>query len=89
MTSSLIDIALAGADQTRAVVMGVGVLDRTGTTFAEQLPGMRAVIVADENTWAAAGPGVEASLRDAGVEPGAGRLSLDPGELFAVRDKVG
>lgn len=30
-----------------------------------------------------------AALRDAGVEPGAGRLSLDPGELYAVRDKVG
>jgi hypothetical protein len=30
-----------------------------------------------------------AALRDAGVEPGAGRLSVDPGELYAVRDKVG
>lgn len=33
--------------------------------------------------------GPAAALRDAGVEPGAGRLSLDPGELYAVRDKVG
>jgi hypothetical protein len=33
--------------------------------------------------------GPAAALRDAGVEPGAGRLSVDPGELYAVRDKVG
>jgi hypothetical protein len=33
--------------------------------------------------------GPAAALRDAGVEPGAGRLSIDPGELYAVRDKVG
>ena len=33
--------------------------------------------------------GPAAALRDAGVEPGAGRLALDPGDLYAVRDKVG
>ena len=29
------------------------------------------------------------ALRDAGVEPGAGRLAVDPGEQYAVRDEVG
>ena len=63
MTSDRIRTALAGADQTKSVVMGVSVLGETGRTFTEFLPGTRAVIVADENTWAAAGPGVAESLR--------------------------
>lgn len=95
MTSSLIDIALAGADQTRAVVMGVGVLDRTGATFAEQLPGMRAVIVADENTWAAAGPAVQASLTEAGIDtdepiiyPGRPVFFADDAAVLALRDRL-
>ncbi len=68
MTTSRIQTALAGADQTKAVVMGVGALELTGATFTEQLPRRRAVIIADENTWAAAGPGARDSLRAAGVD---------------------
>ena len=95
MTSTLIDTALAGADQTRAVVMGVGVLDRTGETFAAQLPGMRAVVVADENTWAAAGPAVQASLVAAGIDtdepiiyPGKPVFFADDAAVLALRDRL-
>lgn len=95
MTSDRIRTALAGADQTKAVVMGVGVLPQTGATFVEHLPGKRAVIVADENTWAAAGPGVEASLRDAGVDldepiifPGSPVFFADDAMVLRVRDML-
>jgi glycerol-1-phosphate dehydrogenase [NAD(P)+] len=93
MTSTRIETALAGAGQTKAVVMGVGVLDRTGATFTEYLPGMRAVIVADENTWGAAGPGVQESLRAAGIDldepvifPGKPVLFADDAMVLRVRD---
>ena len=95
MTSSRIETALAGAGQTKAVVMGVGVLDRTGATFAQYLPGMRAIIIADENTWAAAGPGVQESLRAAGIGhdepvvfPGRPVLFADDAMVLRVRDII-
>jgi glycerol-1-phosphate dehydrogenase [NAD(P)+] len=93
MTSSRIRTALAGAGQTKAVVMGVGVLDETGATFTRYLPDRRAVIVADENTWGAAGPGVEESLRAAGIDldepvvfPGKPVLFADDAMVLRVRD---
>lgn len=93
MTPTRIETALAGAGQTKAVVTGVGVLDRTGTTFAEHLPGRRAVIIADENTWGAAGPGVQESLRAAGIDldepaifPGKPVLFADDAMVLRVRD---
>ena len=93
MASSRLETALAGADQTKAVVMGVGVLDQTGTTFAKHLPGMRAIIVADENTWRAAGPGAQESLRAAGIDlddpvvfPGTPVLFADDAMVLRVRD---
>ena len=55
--------------------MGVGVLGQTGATFAEFLPGKRAIIIADENTWGAAGPGVQASLQ-------AARIDLDESIIY-------
>jgi glycerol-1-phosphate dehydrogenase [NAD(P)+] len=73
--------------------MGVGVLDETGATFAQYLPGRRAVIVADDNTWGAAGSGVEESLRAAGVDldepvvfPGRPVLFADDAMVLRVRD---
>jgi glycerol-1-phosphate dehydrogenase [NAD(P)+] len=93
MATSRIETALAGAGQTKAVVSGVGVLDRIGATFVEYLPGMRAIIVADENTWGAAGPGVRDSLRAAGIEldepvifPGTPVLFADDAMVLRVRD---
>lgn len=96
MPSSRILTALAGAGQTKSVVMGVGVLDQTGATFAEYLPGRRAIIVADENTWGAAGPGVQESLRAAGIDldepvifPGKPVLFADDAMVLRVRDILG
>jgi glycerol-1-phosphate dehydrogenase [NAD(P)+] len=93
MTTSRIETALAGADQTKAVVLGVGALALTGATFRDQLPGRRAVIVADENTWGAAGPGAQESLRAAGVDldepvifPGRPVLFADDATVERVRD---
>jgi glycerol-1-phosphate dehydrogenase [NAD(P)+] len=95
MTSSRIRTALAGAGQTKAVVMGVGVLDKTGATFADFLPGKRAVIIADENTWGAAGPGVQASLRAAAIDldepiiyPGKPVFFADDGAVLRLRDRL-
>ncbi|MFC7580045.1 sn-glycerol-1-phosphate dehydrogenase [Schaalia naturae] len=65
--SDLIRQALADADDTAVVVMGHDVLGETGRVFTELFGGSRAIVVADENTWAVAGDAVTASLRAAGV----------------------
>ena len=61
--------------------MGVDILGRTGSTFASLFPGERAVIVADENTFAAAGEEVRNSLSGAGIE-------LDPAVIYPGRPTV-
>ncbi|MBP8921501.1 MAG: iron-containing alcohol dehydrogenase, partial [Micropruina sp.] len=66
--SDILDRALAAATDTRRIVLGSDVLDRTGPVFAETVPGARATIVADETTWALAGEPVAESLAAAGVE---------------------
>ncbi|WP_040158312.1 sn-glycerol-1-phosphate dehydrogenase [Nigerium massiliense] len=66
--SELIEQALQTATDTKDIVTGSGVVDRAGEVFVKNFPGKRAIIVADENTWAAAGEAVQKSLTDAGVE---------------------
>ncbi len=66
-TSNEFTDALAGASDTRAIVAGLGVLDRTGAVFLDVFGALEAHLVADENTWAVAGEEVVASLREAGV----------------------
>lgn len=68
MADSLIDQAVATATQTNAIVLGEDALAATGRLFADQFPGSRVLVVADENTFAAAGGPVVASLEAAGVE---------------------
>lgn len=68
MASELIATALKTADETKAIAFGDDVLGETGKIFAEQFPGARVLVVADENTFAAAGKEVVASLKDSGVE---------------------
>lgn len=65
--SDLIQKALADADDTKVVVMGHGVLERTGPVFKDLFGDAAAIVVADGNTWEVAGEAVTASLRDAGV----------------------
>lgn len=66
--SELIDKALADCDDTDVVVMGHDVLNQTGPVFKKLFDGSRAILIADDNTWAAAGEKVQDSLREAGVE---------------------
>ena len=60
--------ALAAATETAAMEIGVGILDCVPAMFKEQFPSSKALIVADENTWKAAGEAVYAYLVQAGVE---------------------
>lgn len=82
MSKEMIDEALKHAVDTKACVIGDGVLDQTPALFKTWFPGAaRAVIVADPRTWAAAGEAVEAMLKGAGVE--VGRYILEPdGKTF-------
>lgn len=60
--------ALAAATDTAALEIGIDVLDRVAPMFREQFSAKRALVVADENTWRAAGEAVYAYLQREGVE---------------------
>lgn len=62
-----LDEALRSARETRALVVGNGVLHDTGRVFAQHFPGSRAVIVADVTTYGLAGNSVRDALTGAGV----------------------
>lgn len=64
----LIARALKNADETQAIDMGQGAVDRTGEMFTQLFPGMKAMLVSDENTYEAAGAAVVSSLTEAGVD---------------------
>ena len=66
--SELIDKALADCDDTDVVIMGHDVLDETGRVFKELFGGAKAIIIADENTWAVAGEQTKTSFETHGVE---------------------
>lgn len=68
MSSEMIEKALKTADETKDIVFGDGALAETGAMFKKLFPGQKVLVVADENTFAAAGEGVVASLKEAGVE---------------------
>ena len=71
-TPPLIQQALQTATDTRDILFGTGVVDQTGGLFSQLFPGASVIVVADGNTFAAAGEQVVSSLRRAGltsVEP--------------------
>ncbi len=68
MSKELIEQALTTASDTKDIVFGTDVLDQTGPLFKRMFPGARVLVVADGNTFAAAGEPVVASLEAAGVE---------------------
>jgi glycerol-1-phosphate dehydrogenase [NAD(P)+] len=68
MSSDLITQALSTATETKAIAFGNDVLGETGPMFTELFPDARVLVVADENTFAAAGEPVVASLHASGVE---------------------
>ena len=59
--------ALQSASETRALLIGQNILNRVPDMFAEQFPGQKAIIVADDNTYAAAGFATSNLLRNAGI----------------------
>ena len=63
-----IEMALERARDTKALIIGSGVVSRTAEMFLQLFPGQKAVIVADDNTWVVAGKDAQKSLDDAGVE---------------------
>lgn len=68
MSKELIEQALSTATDTKDIVFGTDVLDQTGALFKRMFPGKKALVVADGNTFAAAGEPVVESLKAAGVE---------------------
>lgn len=58
--------ALSAARDTRALELGAGVLNRTPEVFRAQFGQQPAVLVADQNTWTAAGQAVAAAFEAAG-----------------------
>ena len=68
MSKEMIDKALTRATDTKACLIGDGVLSQTAAMFREQFPDAdRAIVVCDPRTRAAAGERVEAMLREAGA----------------------
>ena len=59
--------ALASARETRACVIGAGVLKDVPALFREQAPGARAAVVADGTTFGVAGREVQEALAAAGL----------------------
>ncbi|WP_076464163.1 sn-glycerol-1-phosphate dehydrogenase [Actinomyces mediterranea] len=96
MSSTLITRALETATDTRDIIFGMNVLERTGDLFARVFPGARALVVADDNTFAAAGRAVVASLAAAGVEsvqepyifPGTPTLYADYDNVEILREHI-
>ena len=62
-----IKAALERARDTKALIIGNGVVCRTAEMFKGLFPGQKAIIVADENTWKVAGADAQKSLDEAGI----------------------
>ncbi|MCZ8334211.1 MAG: sn-glycerol-1-phosphate dehydrogenase [Rhodobacteraceae bacterium] len=65
--AELIAGAVAQSATVAEVLVGRGVLAQTGALYLRQFGDRPACVIADENTWVAAGAAVEASLKAAGV----------------------
>lgn len=59
--------ALERARDTKALIIGNGVVNRTAEMFMQLFPGQKAIIIADENTWKVAGADAQKSLDESGV----------------------
>ena len=70
--------ALSSARETRALVLGPGVVGETVRVFNEQFPEQRAVVVADEHTFPLVGRTVDNALTASGVACVAPFVFTDP-----------
>lgn len=84
-TKLSLDDALGSARETRALVVGRGVLRETARVFKEQFPDRRAVIVADQQTFALAAKAVGEALAAAGVNCIAPFIYTDPALYAEIR----
>jgi len=75
--AELIAGAVAKSSTVAEVLVGRGVIAQTGALYRRQFGAGPACLIADENTWKAAGAAVEASLKAAGI---AVRLHVMPGK---------
>lgn len=71
INQSRIENALAAATDTAHVAIGRGLLSRTAALYQEWFGGRPALVVADAQTYAAAGQAVQAQLEQAGLAAGA------------------
>ncbi len=79
--------ALESARETRACVIGEGVLKDAPALFREHFPGMKAAVVADSTTFAVAGLSVQDALKAAGLA-GADPFVFDAAGLHAEMSHV-
>ena len=68
MMTNSIEEALKAASDTKALMIGSGVLTQVAAMFKRQFPGKKAVVIADTNTFAVAGKRVTDYLRRDSVE---------------------
>ena len=77
-----VESALSRTTDTKALVVGIETLPRVADMFKELFPGRRALVVADANTWRAAGGDVHRILAQAGVAQDEPHVFTDP-KLYA------
>ena len=82
MSMTKVERALERTTDTKDLLIGAGVVSRTGEMFTKLFPGCKAIIVADLNTWEVAGKAVYASLVEAGIEQDEPFIFIDK-ELYA------
>lgn len=59
--------ALRRASDTKALEIGLGATQKTGKMFKDLFPGVQAVVIADTNTWKAAGEKVYQAIENEGI----------------------
>ena len=77
-----IEEALRRARDTKALEFGVGCMNKVPEMFKTLFPGKKAIVVADTNTFKAAGKTVDTYLRESGLDVDTPFIFDDP-ELFA------
>lgn len=77
-----IEMALKKASDTKALEIGVGAMQKTAEMFNQLFPGAKATVVADSNTYKAAGEYVEKILRENGIPVEKSYIFEEP-ELYA------
>jgi glycerol-1-phosphate dehydrogenase [NAD(P)+] len=78
----ILEDVLKAARDTKALIIGDGVLSRVPELFRAQFPDKRAIVIADNNTWRVAGKDVAELLRSAGIPQDDAFVYADP-ELYA------